>query len=277
MAMQVAIRTALFLLAAGLAAGLSPAPARAWTGASMNTIGEQAARLAPPDLHRQLARNRESFRIGLAKAFELSPELRMKNEDGSGKLDAAALEAVDMAIRAVRDHRPFNEVAYRMGVAVHLVSLANWPLATSANDRDEGRYGADFDRYAESAEPRMRLVFYGFRQTYGKPDPRQLKATLDEAFARSRRTYPLVGLEYRRIGFGAGAARFDDRSTAYAISSLGYSHAVSDSAEVLRYIWLSAGGGDSRPRLPIRGQELVQLDPVPRLEKAPRPTSLPSP
>lgn len=270
MAMQVAIRTALFLLAASLAASFSPAPAGAWTPGSMNTIGEQAARLAPPDLHRQLARNRESFRIGLAKAYELSPELRMKNEDGSGKLDAAALEAVEMAVRAVRDHRPFNEVAYRMGVAVHLVALANWPLATSAADRDEARYATDFDRYAESSEPRLRLVFYGFRQTLGKPDPRLLKATLDEAFARARRTYPLVGLEYRRIGFRSGLAGFDDRSTAYAISSLGYSHAVSDSAEVLRYIWLSAGGGDSRQRLPIRGQELVQLDP------APRPSTLPS-
>lgn len=253
---------ALSLLAAGLASALLALPCGAWTTASLNTIGEQAARLAPPDLHRQLARNRESYRIGLAKGFELSADLRSKNEDGSGRLDAAVSEAAEMAIKAVREQRPFNEIAYRMGIAVHLLAQANWPLATSAQDHDEPRYERDFDRYAESAEARLRLVFYGFRPTPAKPDPRQLKTVLDEALARSRRTYPLVGREYRRIGFGPGAVRFDDRSTAYAIAALGYSHAVSDSAEVLRYIWLAAGGGDSRQKLPLRGRQLVQLEPI---------------
>ncbi len=249
-------------LAAVLTALLLAAPSLAWTPASMTTIGEQAARLAPPDLHRQLARNRESYRIGLAKPFELTADLRVKNEDGSGRLDVALKEATQMAIKALREQRPMNEVAYRMGVAVHLMAMANWPLATSGKDRDEDRYGADFARYAEAVEPRLRLVFYGFRPGSGKADEREVPLLLGEALARSRRFYPLVGLEYRRIGFAAGKAGFDDRSTAYAITSLGYSHAVSDSAEVLRYIWLAAGGGDTRTRLPLRGQELVQLNPI---------------
>jgi hypothetical protein len=178
-----------------------------------------------------------------------------------------------MAIKAIQGQRPFNEIAYRMGVAVHLVSLVNWPLATSSKDREEARYEADFGRYAATAEPRLRLVFYGFRQVLGKGEPRHLKVLLDEAFARSRRTYPLVGLEYRRIGYGSGARLFDDRSTAYAIGSLSYSHAVSDSAEVLRYIWLAAGGGETRSRIPLRGQQLVQLSPL----SSPRPaTAAPS-
>lgn len=280
--MQLPIPKALSLLAAGLAAILAASPAAGWTPSSMNTIGEQAARLAPPDLHRQLAKNRESYRIGLAKAFELSPELRTRNEDGSGKLDSAAAEAAELAIKAIVGQRPFNEIAYRMGVAVHLVAMANWPLATSAKDREEPRYEADFARYAATAEPRLSLVFYGFRPVsgknqldknqLGKSQPRHFKALLDEAFTRSRRTYPLVGLEYRRIGFGTGARLFDDRSTAYAIGSLSYSHAVSDSAEVLRYIWLAAGGGDSRVRVPLRGQQLVQLAPL----SSPRPQASPS-
>lgn len=263
---------ALSLVAAGLACWLLVPSSFGWNPESMYTIGEQAARLAPPDLHRQLARNRESYRIGLAKPFELTADLRFKNEDGSGRLDVAANEAVEMAIKAVRDQRPFNEIAYRMGVAVHLVAMVNWPLATSAKDRDESRYGADFARYAERTEPRLRLVFYGFRPSPAKPEKRQLKALFDEAFTRARRAYPLVGLEYRRIGFVSGVTGFDDRSTAYALASLGYSHAVSDSAEVLRYIWLAAGGGDTRVRLPLRGQELVQLDPLVRS----RPSTAPS-
>lgn len=261
---------ALLLLAAALAWVLPARPCRAFTPDSLMTIGEQAARLAPPDLHRQLARNRESYRIGLAKAFELSADLRFANEDGSGRLGAAFTEAADTAIKAIRDQRPFNEIAYRLGVAVHLAAMANWPLATSAQDRDEARYAADFARYAQSAEPRMRLVFYGFRPGAGKPEPRHLRGTFEEALARSRRTYPLIGLEYRRIGFGSGPSLFDDRSTAYAIAALSYSHALSDSAEVLRYIWLAAGGGDSRLALPLRGQQLVQLAPI-----RPRPLTAP--
>jgi hypothetical protein len=275
--MQMPMPKALSLLAAGLAALLSAVSAHGWTPGSMNTIGEQAARLAPPDLHRQLAKNRESYRIGLAKPFELSAELRMRNEDGSGKLDSAVVQATEMAIGAIHGQRPFNEIAYRMGVAVHLVSMANWPLATSSKDREEPRYEADFSRYAATAEPRLRMVFYGFRPALdkiqsGKGEARHLKVLLDEAFARSRRTYPLVGLEYRRIGFGSGPRLFDDRSTAYAIGSLSYSHAVSDSAEVLRYIWLAAGGGDSRSRIPLRGQQLVQLAPL----SSARPSAAPS-
>lgn len=268
--MQLPMPKALSLLAAGLASVLLAAPCRAFNPSSMMTIGEQAARLAPPDLHRQLARNRESYRIGLAKAFELSADLRFKNEDGSGRLEAAFSEAAETAVKAIRDQRPFNEIAYRLGIAVHLASMANWPLAASAKDRDEARYAEDFARYAATAEPRMRLVFYGFRPAGAKPEPRQLRGTLEEALARSRRTYPLVGLEYRRIGFGSGPSLFDDRSTAYAIAALAYSHAVSDSAEVLRYIWLAAGGGDSRLRIPLRGQQLVQLAPI-----SSRPTTAP--
>lgn len=265
--MQIPMPKALLLLVAGLASVLLASPGRAFTPASLMTIGEQAARLAPPDLHRQLARNRESYRIGLRQAFELAPDLRQRNEDGSGRLDAAFTEAAETAVKAIREQRPFNEIAYRLGLAVHLASMANWPLAVSAGDRDEGRYERDFGRYAESAEPRVRLIFYGFRP--GKPDSRRLRAVFDEALARARRTYPLVGLEYRRIGFGAGPSLFDDRSTAYAIAALSYSHAVSDSAEVLRYIWLAAGGGDSRPGLPLRGQQLLQLAPIPRPTSAP--------
>jgi hypothetical protein len=86
-----------------------------------------------------------------------------------------------------------------------------------------------------------------------------LPRLVEETLARSRELYPLVGREYRRVGFAPGLEAFDDRSTAYAVASLAYSHAVSDIAEVLRYIWIAAGGIDSRDRVPRRGAQVVRL------------------
>jgi hypothetical protein len=101
------------------------------------------------------------------------------------------------------------------------------------------------------------VVFYGFRPSFqGRRDLPQL---IRETLGRSRRLYPLVGQEYARIGFATGGGGFDDRSTAFAVAALGFSHAVSDIAEVLRYIWVEAGGIDTRRRLPVRGREMIPI------------------
>ena len=86
-----------------------------------------------------------------------------------------------------------------------------------------------------------------------------LPALVGETLGRSRELYPLVGREYRRVGFASGREAFDDRSTAYAVAALAYSHAISDIAEVLRYIWLAGGGIDSRDRIPRRGMHVLHL------------------
>lgn len=234
--------------------------ADAWTVASQKAIGEQAARLAPPDLYRQLVRNRASFLIGIEEPNRSAAiQDRYKYPDGSGRLDEAIRISVENAIAAIRAPRPFNEICYRLGIVAHFVALANNPIHTDGKDPQEQRYSRDYLRYLESIAPRVRMVFYGFRQPASKVDLRQILAT---TLHRSRELYPMVGREYRRVGYGSGVRLFDDRSTAYAVAALGYSHAVSDIAEVLRYIWLQAGGADSRQRLPQRGRQFVPLSPL---------------
>lgn len=71
---------------------------------------------------------------------------------------------------------------------------------------------------------------------------------ISQALVRSRNLYPAVGREYRRIGWAVGRERFDDRSTAFAAASLGYSHAVSDVTRLFRYVATRA------PRQPARVQ-----------------------
>lgn len=214
--------------------------------------------MAPPDLYRQLVRNRDAYLLGTTDPFKnRRAEDVAQNEDGSGALDQVLTRKIDEAIYAIELHKPFNEVGFRLGVVAHYLAEANNPLATSNRDREEPRYGADYGRYLESAQGRFQVVFYGFRR--GFDSPKSLATMLAETLARSRSLYPFVGREYRRIGFGAGSGRFDDRSTAYGVGAIAFSHAVSDIAQVLRYIWLRAGGTDTRTQLPIHGQNRILL------------------
>lgn len=249
-----------FLIPAALALclGVVGEPSLAWTPASQEFIAEMGARLAPPDLYRQIARNRNAYLMGaVVPCNDRQPADHVKTAEGHGRLDEMIVLAVGNAIRAIETHRPFNEIVYRLGLVAHFLADANNPLAAAESDPREARYTADFRAYLESIEPRVEVVFYGFRP--GFQGARDLPSLIQDTLARGRRLYPLVGREYRRIGFAAGTRSFDDRSTAYAVAALSYSHAVSDIAEVLRYIWLEAGGIDTRQGVPVRGQKIIRL------------------
>ncbi len=139
----------------------------------------------------------------------------------------------------------------------HYVADANNPLAASGDDPEQRRYFVDYLRYAETAEPRFPLIFYGLmpRLDAGK----DLSPLVDAALKRGRELSPAIAGEYRRIGFASGIGRFDDRSTAFGVASVSFSHAVTDVTLALRYIWLAAGGIDDRANLPAGGTRLVVL------------------
>ncbi|MFY9820350.1 MAG: hypothetical protein WAM82_03155 [Thermoanaerobaculia bacterium] len=247
------------LFVAGMAAmaAMSAIPAAAWTPATQVTIAREAARLSPPDLYRQIDKHRRAFDEGVNAPFaETDASRHFQNPDGSGHLSRAALDAADAAILAIRGHRPFEEIVRRLGVVSHFVTDANNPLAASAADPDEGRYFGDYFRYVETAEPRFPLIFYGVPAVR---DGRGIASILDAALARGRELYPLIGREYRRIQLGSGIGVFDDRSTAFGVGSVAFSHAVTDVSLVLRYIWLAGGGIDDRAHLPAGGTRLTVL------------------
>jgi hypothetical protein len=246
-------------LTAGLVCLLGPAaPALAWTPVTQVTIAREAARLSPPDLARQIQKHRRAYEEGVEAPFsDADPNRHMKNPDGSGQLDRAALEAVEAAIAAIRNHRPFAEIVRRLGVVSHYLADANNPLAASGADAHEGRYFVDYLRYVETAEPRFPLVFYGVER--GLEERRNVSPLLAAALRRGRELYPLIGREYRRIGFASGIGAFDDRSTAFGAGSLAFSHAVTDVTLALRYIWITAGGIDGRANLPAAGTRLTLL------------------
>ncbi|HEV7518807.1 MAG TPA: hypothetical protein VGR07_21115 [Thermoanaerobaculia bacterium] len=246
------------LLAAALLVAVATPPAVAWTPATQATIAREAARLAPPDLARQIARHKADYQAGVAAPFADTDALRhMRNPDGEGSLDRVIAAEAEGAVAAIRGHQPFAEVVRRLGTVAHFVADADNPLAASGDDPEEGRYFADFLRYAESAEPRFPLIFYGAWPALNTP--RDLDALLAESLRRGRELYPTVGREYRRIDFASGLGRFDDRSSAFGVASVAWSHAVTDVALVLRYIWLRAGGADDRSGLSTAGGRLLLI------------------
>jgi hypothetical protein len=181
----------------------------------------------------------------------------MKNPDGSGQLDRVIQAEVAAAIEAIRTHKPFEEIVRRLGVVAHYVADANNPLAASGADAEEGRYFVDYLRYADTAQARFPLVFYGLQP--GLEARRDLSPLIAAALGRGREVYPLIGREYRRIGYESGIGRFDDRSTAFGVASVSFSHAVTDVTLALRYIWITAGGIDDRANLPAGGTRLMLL------------------
>jgi hypothetical protein len=222
-------------LASVLAATSAGAPAWGWSRDTLLALVDDAADYAPPDLRRQLERHEKHYREGVLTAMR---------SVGGEPIATAVRDAAAAAVRAIEEHEPFAQIVPRMGAAAYLVAIANDPLLVGDGDADERRYAEDWSRYVESARPRFAVTFEGAGRDVQRPD--QLDALVRTAFERGRRFYPFLGREYRRIDFASGVARFDDRSTAFGLGTLSYSHAVSDIIATLRYIWLRSGGADRR-------------------------------
>jgi len=240
---------------------LAPGMARGWTPSSQQEIAAEAARLAPPDLARQLLRHGDRYLKGVVDAFHERDAMRhMHNPDGSGVLDRVILDEADRAVAMIRRHAPFSDVAYQLGRVSHFVADADNPLNASQADANEGTYFADFLFYAQAVQNRFARIFYGADAALARsPGRDSLQRFVARMLERSRTLYPLIGSEYRRVGRVDGQALFDDRSTAFAVAALSFSHALSDSAAVLRDIWLRSGGADPRGRAAIENQRLLLL------------------
>ncbi len=234
-------------------------PAAAWSPKTQQAAAADAARLAPPDLARLMFRHAEDLAKGAIEPFsEGHAERHYQNPDGTGTLVATLDAEVAGAIEAIREHHPFADVVRRLGRVSHWAADLDNPLNTSNADPDEPRYFLDYLTYAESAQPRFAVVVY--QQKPPILTPADLAAYERDALARGRLLYPMIGAEYRRIGFAPGVRTFDDHSTAFGLTSLSYSHSVTDAARLFRYIWLSAGGSDPRPVFARARDRVLLLD-----------------
>ena len=237
---------------------MSSSPAVAWSPETTVAIAEQALILAPPHLGRQLERHKSRYREGVLTPFKQSGGTKQGLALPPEVLRQAIDREAQNTIKAIEGHVPFDEVILRMGVVASYMAATNYPLLSEMTAESRPAYLLDYPAFVESAFPRFSVVFYGAgRMVENKAD---LAAMVGAGFSRSRRIRPLISLEYDRIGGPNGVKLFDDRSTAFGVSSMAYSHAVSDVVAILRYIWLEAGGIDSNNLLPLDEDQLILLN-----------------
>jgi hypothetical protein len=229
-----------------------PITAYAWTRASDERIAMKGAALAPPDLRLLLQKFDAEYKHGVerAQAEEGSEGHHYFVLSRSGKLRERIERETRAAITSVRKNDPMPLIVERLGILAHLVADANNPFHTSEGDLRLGPAHDDFEQYFERRMSRFPTVFYGLEQNF------MLTPFLDRTLARSAKMYPLMSEEYFRGGVARTSADFDDRSTAFGVASVSYSHAVTDLVNLYYYIWREAGG-DVRAAPALRGGNLL--------------------
>jgi hypothetical protein len=209
---------------------LFPFTANAWTRTSDQQIGFRAAQLAPRDLRMVIYRFHNQYIAGIDRALaeESADPHRAHLRDRIEKETAAI-------VMLLRTKQPMPQVVFRLGMLAHLVSDANNPFHVST-DRDLEPEHVDFEHYFERRMERFPTVFYGL-------DPRfALPKYLDRTLNRTSKFGPLVSEEYSRGGSRHTSVEFDDRSTAFGVAAVCYSHAITDVVNLDYYIWREAGG-----------------------------------
>ena len=209
---------------------LTPTAAFSWTRTADQRIGRVSAELAPRDLRLVLQRLDKQYNGGIDRA---------RAEEGTDLHRALLRQRIEketkLAISLIRTNQPMSAVAERLGMLVHLVGDANNPFHMN-DDAIADPAHEDFEQYFERRMQLFPTVSYGVDRSLDLP------AYLDRMFARTQKLLPLMNEEYSRGGERRTSAEFDDRSTAFGVASLSYSHAVSDLVNIYTYIWRQAGG-----------------------------------
>jgi hypothetical protein len=208
-------------------------PSLAWTRAADQRIAAKSAELAPSDLRLLISKYRNDYLRGVDEALadEGTDIHRHKLRE---RIDRQTRDIVKM----IRADTPMNDVVRQLAILSHLVGDANNPFHIGDDDASAQ---ADFEQYFEHRLARFAPMFYGLDRNL------VLNTYLDKMFARTTRFSPLMIEEYGR---GSGAT-FDDRSTAFGVASVCYSHAITDTVNLYYFIWKTAGGNvDRGPRVP---------------------------
>ena len=222
-----------------------PITANAWTRTSDQQIGARAARLAPRDLRLVIGRLHHQYAAGIDRALA---------EEGTDVHRAHLRERIEKdtktIITLIRTNQPMAQIVFRLGMLAHLVGDANNPFHV-ATDEEVQPSQSDFERYFERRIAKFPTVFYGLDSRFA------LAPYLERTFRRTANFAPLMSEEYFRGGARHTSAEFDDRSTAFGVASICYSHAISDIVNLDYYIWREAGG-DVRSAASMRTPRVIQ-------------------
>ena len=209
---------------------LLPTTTFAWTRTADERIAQKSADLAPRDLQLVLKHFAKQYAHGVDRAVaEEGTDIHREH------LRQRIEQETNAIVSMIRTNQPMSAVAERLGFLAHLVGDANNPFHMNREASLDPAH-ADFEQYFERRMQVFPTVSYGIRRDL------QLGPYLDHVFARTSQLVPLMNEEYSRGGERHTSSEFDDRSTAFGVASICYSHAGTDTANLVHYIWRQAGG-----------------------------------
>lgn len=208
----------------------------AWPPSAVERIADKSVAMAPPDMRLVIDKYRPEFRDGMRSDDSHEARHTFTVASGRGALRTMIKSEVEGAIKMLRDRQAMRDVVARLGFIAHLVADANNPFHVASSDPRLVASQPDFESYFNRKLSKFPTVFYGLVQ------PLRLEEFIDVTLRRSASYYPLLSEEYFRYGERRTSAEFDDRSTAFGVASLSYSHAVTDLVNLYYYIWKEAGG-----------------------------------
>lgn len=227
-------------------AGAADRPA-AWTSATDERVVREALRLMPSSLKGILQNHLDTLVAGAREAAGEEPsalhgfDAGQKNPSAVSRLE----ELVPKAVAAIDQHKPFADVARLLGRIAHYAGDLNNPLQVSGDDPAEDRYAARYTVYVEEHLPRYPLVFYGWDDPAldaAKNAREGVRAFAESSAQQARPSYGAIRTAYDPASKVPMARRFDERSLPFGVGSLGWSHTVTDTARLWRFVWKHARG-----------------------------------
>jgi hypothetical protein len=244
------------ILRALLLVVLCPISVFGWTTASDEKIASKSEQLAPADVKMLIEKYHSEYLNGLktASSEEKTDSHEFMVLTRKGNLRAELTKEVDAAIKLARSGTSMADFVEALGRITHLVSDANTPFHVSNADLRLDNHHLDYEAYFERNLAKFPTVFYGLDSNLS------LDRYLDAMFTRSAKFYPLLGEEYFRGGESHDSTDFDDRSTAFGVAAVSYSHAVTDVVNLYYFIWKQAGGDVRGAAVLQKGNLLLNAD-----------------
>lgn len=217
-----------------LLTGKAPAQQAVAPTTFYTTVAGSAAHLMPVHFKKILAQRQDHLYQGANAAYQ--PAVEGEDEALAERIDAL----VQRINKRLSENVPFNGLIVEYGQLVRLVAELEDPSRGRRATPWNTRLSKEFHRLLEKKCAQLPPVFYGFDAALFQK--RDLKAFLTGIAERARLAGERLAATYVTDGRVKAFAEADERSPAFGIASLYYSHTISDVANLWLYIWWASYG-----------------------------------